>query len=135
MSESRTFFRDKIIRLVSDELSVNVFENNRKKHIIEARAMCYYFLRQNMNMPYQEIADVFGKNHASILHAVKAFPFMMMANVQLSSSYNNLIKKVEAMTTGFSKQEKREFYLMREVQKLRDKVNELRKEIKQYQEC
>lgn len=134
MSESRTFFRDKIITIVGTELMIDVFTKNRKREIIEARAMCYYFLRENMNMPYQEIADVFDKNHASVIHAVKSFPYMMLANSQLATSYENVRIKVDSMTTKFSKKEKREFFLMKEVQKLRDKVNELRRELKQAKE-
>lgn len=135
MSESRTFFRDKIIREVARELSVDVFAKHRKRYVVEARAMCYYFLRNNLNMSYQEIANKFEKNHASILHAVKSFPYMMLANDELAASYERVQVVVDSMTPKFSKREKREFQLMREVEKLRGKVNELRREIKELQEC
>ena len=135
MSESRAFFRDKIIRIVTKELNIDVFAKTRKKSFVEARAMCYYFLRDNMNMPYQEIADVFEKNHASVLHAVNSFPYMMMANNQLATAYENTRLQVDSMTKKFSKKEKREFFLMKEVQKLRNKVNELRRELKEVEQC
>jgi hypothetical protein len=43
---------------IKDTLKVNVFENSRKRPIIDARSLFCYILRKDFNLTLHSIADI-----------------------------------------------------------------------------
>jgi chromosomal replication initiation ATPase DnaA len=63
---------------IKDTLKVNVFENSRKRPIIDARSLFCYILRKDFNLTLHSIADIYkskGKNynHATVIHSVNNY--------------------------------------------------------------
>ena len=71
------------------ELSgINIFEDSRKKNIVEMRSLLIYILREKLGMRWVNIA-LFLKannkpvNHATLIHSVKNFEMYKKENKQL----------------------------------------------------
>ena len=72
---------------------IDIHLNSRKEQYILARAVCYSILRDCLNMTYQEIAKVFNKNHATVIHAYNELPYMIKYNKSLAEKKVELLKK------------------------------------------
>jgi len=70
---------------------LNPLSKTRKREYIELRAILYTLLRDNLYMTYPQIAQVFNKNHATIIHGQKEYPYMVRYNPQMA----NLKQKIE----------------------------------------
>lgn len=44
---------------------------SRKRDLVEKRMVLMYTLRRSLGMTLHKIAEAFGKNHATVIHAVK----------------------------------------------------------------
>jgi hypothetical protein len=73
--------------LVNTYLNVNVDLKAKNRDLINARAICYKILRDECNMTNSAIARHFSKNHATILHAMKEFPYMLKADSIMKKEY------------------------------------------------
>ena len=52
-------------------LSYDLHKKNNKRHLVYTRAYLYAYLRYTYNLPLEKIGDLFNKNHATVIHAVK----------------------------------------------------------------
>lgn len=73
--------------IANNVFSVDVNSKNRQADIIEARATCYTIMRKELHMGFAEIGKHFLKNHATILHGVKEFPYMVKFRPALKEKY------------------------------------------------
>ena len=71
---------------------IDIHLNSRKEQYILARAVCYSILRDCLNMTYQEIAKVFNKNHATVIHAYNELHYMIKYNKSLADKKVELLK-------------------------------------------
>lgn len=65
-----------IRQFLVDVLEIDVLENpkNRRREIVEARALFYRIaFDTNPNLTLQTVGDLFGKTHASIIHALNIY--------------------------------------------------------------
>ena len=76
------------------ELSgINIFEDSRKKNIVEMRSLLIYILREKLGMRWVNIA-LFLKsnnkpvNHATLIHSVKNFEMYKKDNKLIQEIYN-----------------------------------------------
>ena len=76
------------------ELSgINIFEDSRKKNIVEMRSLLIHILREKLGMRWVNIA-LFLKannkpvNHATLIHSVKNFEMYKKDNKQIQEIYN-----------------------------------------------
>ena len=56
------------------EVDISVEElcsKSRKRELVEKRMVLMYTLRRSLGMTLNKIASAFGKNHATVLHAIK----------------------------------------------------------------
>ena len=60
--------------------------NSRKSHIIMPRFMTQYLLKKEMNLTYESIANLFGRRHTSIIHAIQQI------DVQLTNKFDGSIR-------------------------------------------
>jgi hypothetical protein len=66
-----------LVKLTSDVMQVNPLRNCRKSRVIEARALIYILLRAQLHLTYKQIGKVFNKTHATVIHSVKEWPYMV----------------------------------------------------------
>lgn len=66
-----------LVKLTSDIMQVNPLLNCRKSRVIEARALIYILLRAQLQLTYKQIGQVFNKNHATVIHSIKEWPYMV----------------------------------------------------------
>ena len=67
-----------------------LYSKSRLRHLVDARTMVYYFLRNVMDYRYNQIAKKFGKNHATIIHAVKKHEQLMEWDIRYKDKYQTL---------------------------------------------
>jgi hypothetical protein len=73
---------------IQKETKVNLFEDTRKRTVVEYRALLSYLLREKLRMRWTSIANFFKKrgkpmNHATIIHACKLYPIYKKSNKKL----------------------------------------------------
>ena len=59
------------------KIFILVDNKNRETETIEARATCYTIMRKEFHMGYTEIGKHFLKKHATIMHGIKEYPYMI----------------------------------------------------------
>jgi len=81
-----------IIKIIEKEAKVcNLLRPSRKREYVDARRILYYFLRNFHFLNYQEIGDLCGnRNHATILHSLKYFDFLLKTDFKFRVIYNNV---------------------------------------------
>ena len=66
--------------LINDELSVNIERNTRERPVVEARAMYFTILKHNTNLTLKTIGETVGRDHATVLYAIRNFPAWLDQN-------------------------------------------------------
>jgi len=87
---------DYIAALLKNMSGINVFENTRKRYIVEARALFVYILRDVHGLTYYQIRDYFrtkGKafDHSTALHAYNNYPMYCKYNPKLNIWFETLL--------------------------------------------
>lgn len=99
-----------ISEIINLTLNVNIFENSRKREVVDARSLFCYILRKDLKLTLITIRDIFRANgkhydHASVLHSVKIYDVVLINNKnyeelrdQILSEYSHkhlLLRKIE----------------------------------------
>ena len=85
---------DSLINITSQHLLLpDIFSKSRQIRYIEARAIIYTILRRYGSYKLKDIANIFSKNHATIIHALKEFPYMIKANPHLEVKYLSILEE------------------------------------------
>ena len=76
----------------------SIFERSRKKNVVHARQMVYYFARKTSHKeyPFERIADYFKLHHATVIHGVKNYSGLSIVDV--NTKRNNKIFEKEILT-------------------------------------
>jgi hypothetical protein len=82
-----------IKNLVNSYYGIEVDRKVRTEVYVQARALAYTILRNECLMSYTFIGHGFKKNHATIMHAIKEFPYMMKFNKQLERDYHIILSR------------------------------------------
>jgi len=91
---------NRLKNIANNVFGVNVDNKNRETETIEARATCYTIMRKEFHMGYTEIGKHFLKKHATIMHGIKEYPYMIKFKPAIGLKYDtclNLFKKNEIM--------------------------------------
>ena len=69
---------DKIAKEINKIAKVDVFENTRRREVVEARSLLSFILYKYEKMTLQQIGNLFkdkgrSGNHTTVLHAIKSF--------------------------------------------------------------
>jgi hypothetical protein len=69
---------DKIAKEINKIANVDVFQNTRKREVVEARSLLSFILYKYEKMTLQEIGNLFKEkgrsgNHTTVLHSIKSF--------------------------------------------------------------
>lgn len=87
-----------IIRTVSDEYGLPVSEilgRCRTLQIAEARQMAMMLVWQLFGMKYVEIGKLFGRNHATVIYAIKSIRWRLQYDKSLKAKYNSIISRLD----------------------------------------
>ena len=81
---------DKIAKEINKIAKVDVFQNTRKKEVVEARSLLSFILYKYEKITLQEIGNLFKQkgrsgNHTTVLHSIKSF--------EKNNKYNNRIQR------------------------------------------
>lgn len=68
---------DLLIDKYNEFYHTDIRENCRNRDLVMARHCFFYVLRREYDMPYTSIADIFSKNHASIIHGERVVSDML----------------------------------------------------------
>lgn len=90
------YFAQETARTIKILTGINVFENSRKKHIIETRSLLVYILRSVENMTYETIKEFFNANgkeydHATALHAFNNYEMYCKDNKNLNEIFTHVV--------------------------------------------
>ena len=101
--------------------ALDIFEQTRKRNIIEHRSLFCYLLRNKLDMRWESIAKFMETNgkpydHATAIHAVKMYPV-----------YKNHNKKLAELETHFTIKDRIEYNQISAMEIIRKKHNALEK--------
>jgi hypothetical protein len=67
-----------------------------------ARAMCYKILKEHSSMTSSFIGRQFNKTHATILHGLEEFPWMVKADREMEKVYRKILDKWLSRSSEFT---------------------------------
>jgi len=83
-----------------------LLKKSRKREIVYQRAAAFNFLRQNTQLSLTSIGDLFNKDHATVLHALKVYDYfvkekdeMFLWNIRSIEEQLNNCEKVTIIYT------------------------------------
>lgn len=79
--------------IVNQAFELNVDHRSRKSEYIMARAICYKILKEECQMTSAFIGRQFNKNHATILHSIEEFPWMLKADKEMERTYRKVLDR------------------------------------------
>jgi|11_taG_2_1085331.scaffolds.fasta_scaffold06136_6 hypothetical protein len=85
--QRRKGFKKLAKKIVSEYYNIDISKPTRLREYIVARSMFYKLLRDNTSMTYQNIADTFSKNHATVLHSINNLEGIMEYDYSTRSDY------------------------------------------------
>ena len=98
-----------LLLVASQILKIDLHKTTRSLPYIEGRAILYSIMRDCLNMTYMEIGAVFKKNHGTIMHGIKEYPYMVKYKPALENKKINILKEwgeLYAMATFESKSDR-----------------------------
>jgi hypothetical protein len=78
---------EELIRVVSTYYGVDCMEKNRRREYVDARMVAYKILRE-WGYTVMRIAEMFSKNHGTVVCALKNFHIFSTYDPSLVSAYN-----------------------------------------------
>jgi len=63
----------KVCDITMDELTGRC----RQRHLVVARHICFYILRNEFNLNLKQIGKLFNRDHASVIHGIKQMDYMV----------------------------------------------------------
>lgn len=72
---------------VNNYFNISINRRTRKREYVLGRSIFYKLLRDNTGMSFQNIANTFKKNHATVLHSVKQLEGYMEYDSSLRIDY------------------------------------------------
>lgn len=88
---------DLILWVCKDYFEGNLFSADRKRENVLPRAKTMYLLRKYTTLTSTEIARIFNKNHATILHHIKTIKNDLQWDAKTQTEIEYLSKKIEEL--------------------------------------
>jgi hypothetical protein len=107
---------------------INVFENNRKRNVLEIRMLLCFLLREKLGMRWINIANFFSNNgkpmtHATAIHSYKMYPVYKKHNKNLHD-----LEKMFSWKSNLTYDEiDKVHYLENKVKNLEQKIEEMKR--------
>ncbi|MDA3904306.1 MAG: chromosomal replication initiator protein DnaA [Desulfuromusa sp.] len=98
VENSREITIDKIQKKIADHYQIKTIElksSKRLKNIVFPRQVAMYICRKLTNLSYPEIGNKFGgKDHSTIIHAVKKIERTMKEDLQIKTTIDKIIENL-----------------------------------------
>ena len=127
-----------LIDIINEYLSVDIRTKSRKQEIVNGR-MIYFKLLRELHYNYAAIAKSMGKNHATVIHAIKTLNNYLEYDAQMIRDYE-LIRDIFFDSHGLhplhlsSRQEliSRSIHLEKEIKSLNLFITQLKDSLNNY---
>lgn len=86
-----------IIQSTSDITGIStpdMMADNRQQHVLFARYIVYSLLHKFLNLGPVAIANIFGRDHSSIIHGLKKSEDEYLTNIEFRDAYDRSMKEV-----------------------------------------
>jgi hypothetical protein len=100
----KTLYAQQAARVLKLITGIDVFENTRRREVVETRALLVYILREVENMSLFTIRDFFRANgkeydHSTVLHAQNSYPMYAKYNKKLQQHYDLFLEKSDSINS------------------------------------
>ena len=82
---------EEIISCINDTMGIDIKDKSRKRHYVFGRSIAYTIMRVNMSLTLEQIAKVFNKNHASIVHSLKELPYVIKYDADFKELHDTIV--------------------------------------------
>lgn len=82
---------EEIIFCINETMNIDIRDTSRKRDYVFGRAIAYTIMRVNMSLTLEQIAKVFNKNHASIVHSLKELPYILKYNSDFKELHDTIV--------------------------------------------
>ncbi len=99
VTQKRGITPKKVINIVGKSFGVPTSEivgNSRKAEIALARQLSMYFIRKNIGSTYEEIGEIFNKDHSTVMSSVRKIDKQQATDSVLSSTIFEINKKLKS---------------------------------------
>ena len=72
----------------------DIYSEKRNKEIVFARQVCLYIIRELTDYSLSKIGLIFGKDHATVLYAIKKLTSIMEKDISIKISIESLMKDI-----------------------------------------
>jgi chromosomal replication initiation ATPase DnaA len=72
----------------------NLKDKTRQREYVDARRIAYHILRNVHGFSFQAIANEFDKNHASVIHGIRDFDFLLKSDKILHEIYSKSLNRI-----------------------------------------
>ena len=80
-----------IILHVNKILGIDIEEKTRKRPVVEGRQIAMYLIRKETTLTLEAIGDIFGKDHATVVHAINTVNNAIEVDKSYRDKYQELI--------------------------------------------
>lgn len=92
--ETKTTIQQKIQTLkniISVKLNIDLSDRTRRRELVDARAICFKIMRDELNMTFKSIGMEFRKDHATVMHSLRNFKTLLKYDKTFEKSYYNVL--------------------------------------------
>lgn len=116
-----------ILKMVFENyFKIDIFSNTRDYRYVYARMILFKILREDFGMKFQEISDISGKHHATVIHLVRKFHDIISYDKTLKRDYDRVMFNYEvSVKTG---------YTLKDVYRLASLLEQIKKENEELRE-
>ena len=112
---------NEIKTFIEEEMNIDdMFKKTRRREYVDSRRIFFYILRNRFLLTYEEVGKISKRDHATIIHSVKTFEYIVKQDIVLNSIYQKTLERLE-LITSVPKTTRREDIL--------NKIEELNKEL------
>ena len=91
LSKEKRKQAEHLIEIINKAFCCDIKKKCRQTKYVNARALAYVLLRKILNLSYEQIGFVFNRNHATVMHGVKEWPYMVKFNKDLAIIYDEVV--------------------------------------------
>jgi hypothetical protein len=84
-----------ILKIISDELGVDLSRRTRKRDYVEGRFIYFDFCRNHLNFSLEKAGKTLGYDHATVMHSVKQCKNLCEVDPSFKRKYDLLLLKVD----------------------------------------
>lgn len=91
---------NEIKTFIEEEMNLgDMFKKTRRREYVDSRRIFFYILRNRFLLTYEEVGKISKRDHATIIHSVKTFDYIVKRDIVLNSIYQKTLERVELVTS------------------------------------